>query len=154
MNDKRSKFLLWSLVLDKIKGSMMERKLWNEYFLLLLKTIRQNKRLYDGKKVMEWIFFSFTENQPNFFSYRNKTEINYYEKGWPRERSLWSKNTTKKEDEEKKENWNQIGAINHSALVTPYIQLGLSNSVYKDYFLIPPSQICPPILYILPAKVR
>ena len=25
-------------MLDKIKGSMMERKLWNEYFLLLLKT--------------------------------------------------------------------------------------------------------------------
>ena len=113
MNDKRSKFLLWSLVLDKIKGSMMERKLWNEYFP------------------------SFIENQPTFFSYWDKTEIDYYVKGWPRECSLWSKNTTKKEDEEKKENWNQIGAINHSALVTPYIQLGLSNSVYKDYFLIP-----------------
>jgi len=53
MNDKRSKFLLCSLVLDKIKGSMMERKLWNEY----------------------------TENQPTFFSYRNKTEIKYYVKG-------------------------------------------------------------------------
>ena len=56
MNDKRSKFLLCSLVLDKIKGSMMERKLWNEYFF-------------------------FTENQPTFFSYRDKTEVNYYAKG-------------------------------------------------------------------------
>ena len=65
-------------------------------------------------------------------------------KGWPRDYKSWSKNTTKKEDEEKKENWNQIGAINHSTLVTPYIQLGLSNSVYKDYFLIPPPRSAHP----------
>ena len=90
---------------------------------------------------MEWIFslFYWKPTHLLFISKQNRYRLlNKRKKGWPLECSSWSKNTTKKEDEEKKENWNQIGAINHSTLVTPYIQLGLSNSVYKDYFLIPP----------------